>query len=300
MPKNVDCITDQGRNTMKKILTRLVAIMLMVLPLVLADPTHFSIGQANDAKVTNSLGMAFVLVPAGNFTMGSPKEEPGRGSSETRHTVTISRPFYMQSTEVTVQQWQHIMGRRFFGGQKGSGDMPAVQVSWHDARKFIKRLNALGEGTYRLPTDAEWEYAARAGSRTPFSWGKEIDCSRAMYANNRRRSNECGDHVRSMGFKSDQPAPVKSYSPNAWGLFDMHGNVWEWCQDRFDPDRHWHGLYQQDQLTDPVVNDTGENRIRRGGSWFGRGTSCRSANRTYSHPGIRYKTTGFRLVRNVG
>ncbi len=247
--------------------------------------------------IKNSLGMTFVLIPAGQFTMGSPADEPGRGTSEKQYQVTISRPFFMQATEVTVGQWQQVMGKRLLGGPKGPATMPVVRVSWHDVMKFIKKLNSLGEGTYRLPTDAEWEYAARAGSETAYAWGSEITCDQAMYSNNSRRSNQCVKTNQKKGLKSDAAAPVKSYAPNSWGLFDMHGNVWEWCKDRFDTDIHWQGLYREKQLTDPEVKDTGENRIRRGGSWFGGATSCRSANRTYSNPGIRYKTTGFRLVR---
>ena len=273
--------------------------MLWVLPLLLGAPVLLKAGDAREALVTNSLGMTFVLIPAGTFTMGSPKDEPGRGTSEKQHQVTISQPFYMQATEVTVDQWQKMMGRRMFGGRKGAGDLPVVRVSWHDVMEFIKKINSREEGSYRLPTDAEWEYAARAGTTTAFNWGTNITCNRAMYANNTRRDNTCVKHAQSLGLKPDQPAPVKSYLPNAWGLFDMHGNVWEWCQDRFDPDEHWNGLYPSERLIDPVIKGSGSNRIRRGGSWFGGGRACRSANRTYSHPGIRYKTTGFRLVRDA-
>ncbi len=274
-------------------------ITSMFFLLVFAASIGIDTGWTQPTTFSNSIGMEFVLIPAGTFTMGSPKNEKGRGTSEARHNVTISHPFYIQSTEVTIEQWRQVMGRRLFGGPKGPDHLPVVRISWYDAIKFIKRLNLHGEGTYRLPTDAEWEYAARAGSTTAYSWGPDIDCSRAMYSNNPNKSNKCVDHVRSMGLKENMPAPVKNYPPNTWGLYDMHGNVWEWCQDGFDPDRHRLDPYTTYKLTDPIISTSAGNRIRRGGSWFGGGRSCRSANRTYSHPSVRYRTTGLRLVRNI-
>jgi len=258
-----------------------------------------SIVQAQDATYTNPLGMEFVLIPAGTFIMGSPKSEKGRGTSEARHHVRISHPFYIQSTEVTIKQWREVMGRRFLSDPKISEQLPMVKVSWYDAVKFIGQMNRRNEGTYRLPTDAEWEYAARAGTTTAYSWGPNIDCTRAMYSNNPNKFNQCVDYVRSLGLKDGRPAPVKSYPPNEWGVYDMHGNVWEWCQDGFDPYRHRLDPYQSYELVDPLISASGGNRIRRGGSWFGSGRSCRSANRTYSHPSVRYRTTGFRLVREI-
>jgi sulfatase modifying factor 1 len=241
---------------------------------------------------TNTLGMTFVLIPSGTFTMGSPPEEPFRGSSEIRHQVTISKPFYMQTTEVTVKQWHAIMGRRMFDFQEGLDNMPVTRVSWFDCIKFIERLNRLGQGRYRLPTEAEWEYAARAGTSTAYSWGDTIDCDKAMYENNSLKDDKCQLHIKSKRLQIDQPAPVKSYAPNAWGLYDMHGNVWEWCRD-------WYGEYGQTPVTDPSGPESGSMRIRRGGSWFKYGYSCRSANRSFGNPATRYRTTGFRLVREI-
>ena len=245
---------------------------------------------ASEKVFRNSLGMEFVLIPAGTFIMGSPQDEPHRSKSEVQHPVTITRPFYMQTTEVTLKQWWAIMGKRFFGRRKGTDDMPVTKVSWHDCMKFIKKLNAQKEGVYRLPTEAEWEYACRAGTPTAYSWGNRIDCSRAMYGNNSRKSGECLKYLKSREMAVDGSAPVKSYPPNAWGLYDMHGNVWEWCI-------HWHGDYPARAVTNPIGPDSGTRKIRRGGSWFGDGYSCRSANRNVGHPASRYRTTGFRLVR---
>jgi formylglycine-generating enzyme required for sulfatase activity len=241
---------------------------------------------------TNTLGIEFVLIPSGTFTMGSPPDESHRGTSEVRHQVTISRPFYMQTTEVTLGQWHSIMGRRLLLPRKGSDNMPATRVSWFDCMKFIKQLNKLGQGKYRLPTEAEWEYAARAGTSTAYSWGGTIDCERAMYGNNSLKEDECQLYFKSIGLPLDHPAPVKSFIPNPWGLYDMHGNIWEWCMD-------WFGNYEKNSVTDPKGPESGTMRIRRGGSWFKYGYSCRSANRSYGHPATRYRTTGFRLVREI-
>ena len=181
------------------------------------------------------------------------------------------------------------MGKRFFGRRKGTDDMPVTRVSWHDCMKFIKKLNAQKKGVYRLPTEAEWEYACRAGTSTAYSWGKWIDCARAMYSNNSMKSGECLKYVKSREMAIDGAAPVKSYPPNAWGFYDMHGNVWEWCI-------QWHGDYPARAVTDPSGPESGSRKIRRGGSWFGHGYLCRSANRNVGHPASRYRTTGFRLV----
>lgn len=262
--------------------------LVLTLGVLLALPVF-----AIEKTFTNSLGMEFVLIPAGSFTMGSPVGEAHRSGDEVLHRVTISKPFYMQTTEVTLRQWRALMGKKLFGRRRGSDNSPVVKVSWHDCMDFIKRLNRLKEGTYRLPTEAEWEYACRAASTTPYSWGKEIDCGRAMYGNNTLKSDQCVDYVKSKGMAVDGPAPVKSYPPNAWGLYDMHGNVWEWCQDRYDP-------YPKGPAIDPGGPDSGTARVRRGGSWFKHGYFCRSANRTYGHPTSRYRTTGFRVVREVG
>ena len=248
--------------------------------------------NALEKTITNSIGMEFVLIADGTFQMGSPQNEPNRRQNEIEHQVTISQPFYMQTTEVTVKQWRAIMGTRFFLKKKGTDDMPVVKVSWQDCIDFIKKLNALNEGVYRLPTEAEWEYACRAGTTSAYAWGKTIDCKDAMYGNNTLKMDVCENYVKSKGLPVDQPAPVKSYKPNAWGLYDMGGNVWEWCQD-------WYGRYGKDAVVDPRGPGSGSDRVRRGGSWYGKGAKCRCANRNLSNPANRYQTTGFRLVREA-
>jgi formylglycine-generating enzyme required for sulfatase activity len=237
----------------------------------------------------NSKNMEFVIIKPGSFLMGSPPEEARRDPDEKQYTVTITRPFYLQVSEVTVDQWRSVMGRSLLGQKKG-GNFPVVKVSWHDCRRFIARLNSMGEGKYRLPTEAEWEYACRAGSSTAFWWGDEIDCKKALYANNSHGVNECSSFAKERGLPAGGPVPVRSYQANPWGLYDMHGNVWEWCSD-------WYGPYPAGEAFDPAGPSEGSRKVRRGGSWFKHGYLCRSANRTFAHPASRYDTVGLRLVK---
>ena len=245
--------------------------------------------QALEKKISNSLGMEFLLIPPGTFVMGSPQTEANRQPDEVPHSVTFTQPFYLQSTEVTVDQWKALMGEGWLRGPKGPGTTPVTNISWHDCMAFLKRLNEKKEGVYRLPTEAEWEYACRAGSTTAYAWGETIECSQAMFSNNTLKSKECLDYVRAKGLSVDDPAPVKSYAPNAWGIYDMHGNLWEWCQD-------WFGRYTFAYQVNPRGPLTGSFKIRRGGSWFKYDYFCRSANRNFGHPAARYQTTGFRVV----
>jgi sulfatase modifying factor 1 len=262
------------------------AALLMILILGSAP------GHALEPRVQNDLRMEFVLIPAGTFLMGSPQDEPNRNADEVQHNVSISRPFYIQTTEVTLGQWWAVMGQRMFGARKGPENAPVTSVSWFDTQEFINKLNAGGESHYRLPTEAEWEFACRAGAMTAYAWGNTIDCTKAMYANNPVKSEKCLPFAKSRGLPVGGPAPVKCYRPNRWGIYDMHGNVWEWCQD-------WHAPYETKDAVDPCGPSSGEFRIRRGGSWYRFGYYCRSANRNFGHPAARYRTTGFRLVREA-
>lgn len=256
--------------------------------LLLLLPTRIPAEEERDV-VINAVGMEFVYIEPGTFMMGSPEDERFRSESEVLHHRTIEEAFYMQTTPVTIGQWQAVMGRRWFLGRRGDSDTPVTRVSWHEAMGFINELNKRKDDTYRLPTEAEWEYAARAGTTTPYPWGDEIDCSRAMYANNRMRVDDCVSYVRSIGLVPNEPAPVKTYPPNPWGLYDMHGNVWEWIADCF-------GAY-----TEPEDQEWFEctRRVRRGGSWFSHGYQARSANRAYAHPAAKFRTTGFRVVKEA-
>jgi len=246
---------------------------------------------ATEKIVIKDLGMEFVKIPSGSFVMGSPPDEPFRDTSEPQHRVVISEPFFMQTSEVTLAQWQNVMGKKFFSRRKGPGQSPVTQVSWHDTQDFINKLNRFVEGafTFRLPTEAEWEYAARGGTQTAYPWGNEITCSAAMFGNNRSKSGACVEYHETRDIPVNQPGRVKRYAPNAFGLYDMHGNVWEWVQD-------WYGEYRTGTVTDPKGPPKGTMRVKRGGSWFRYGHSCRSANRATAHPASRLQTTGFRLV----
>jgi formylglycine-generating enzyme required for sulfatase activity len=206
--------------------------------------------------------------------------------------VTIDRPFYMQTTEVTVKQWRDIMGTPLVFKKMGADNMPVTNVSWDDCMEFLKKLNGRKEGVYRLPTEAEWEYACRGGSTSIYGWGDTIDCSKAMYANNTLKTGDCLKFVKTKGLATDEAAPVGSYAPSPWELYDMVGNVWEWCSD-------WYGPYQNEAAVDPKGPGSGSEKVRRGGSWYGPWQRCRCANRNFSHPASRYQTTGFRLVREA-
>ena len=215
----------------------------------------------------------FVQICPGTFIMGSPDSEAGRHSAEgPQHPVTISKAYEVQATEVTQPQWQAVMGsnpsRNRFHSQA-----PVEQVSWNDVQAFIGKLNALGDGYhYRLPTEAEWEYAARAGWAGPFAGRGAL--AMAWYDQNSLYESH----------------PVATKEPNDWGLYDMHGNVIEWAQD------YW-GYYSSSAVTDPVGPTSGSYRVVRGGGWSSTWGDCRSADRYLVSPDARSSQIGFRLLR---
>jgi formylglycine-generating enzyme required for sulfatase activity/tRNA A-37 threonylcarbamoyl transferase component Bud32 len=231
--------------------------------------------------ITNSLGMKFAWIPPGAFLMGSPKEETQRQDNEAQHRVTLSRGFYLGVHLVTQEQWQAVMGNNpsYFKGEK---NLPVDQVSWEDCQEFVKKLRDEDKKAYRLPTEAEWEYACRAGTKTPFWFGDTISTDQANYY---------GNHIYGNGKKGvdrQKTTPVGSFSANAWGLYDTHGNLWEWCQD-------WLGDYPQNDVVDPQGSVNGEHRVLRGGSWDLIPEHCRSAYRYGNGPGNRSYRIGFRL-----
>ncbi len=256
---------------------------------------------------TNSIGMEFVKIPAGSFLMGTPdppspncpRDDPFTERNESQeclnawersrphksetpqHRVTISQAFYMGKYEVTQEQWYKVMGNNpsYFKSERVGGDSrrhPVEQVSWHDAQAFIRRLNEMEpERTYRLPTEAEWEYACRAG--TTGDYAGNLDSMEWYRDNSGKRTH-----------------PVGQKQPNAFGLYDMHGNVMEWCED------HWHDNYDRapnDGSAWTDISATGSYRVNRGGGWSNGAVSCRSADRNRDSPGDRYGILGFRLVR---
>jgi formylglycine-generating enzyme required for sulfatase activity len=235
-------------------------------------------------KFTNSLGMEFVYIEPGSFMMGSPSDETERDDDETQHKVTLTQGYFLQTTELTQGQWKEIMGNNPSSFKDCGANCPVERVSWNDVQDFIKKLNQReSQYNYRLPTEAEWEYAARAGTTTPFSFGRTLSTDQANYNGN----YPYGDG--SKGIYRKETTPAKSFPPNAWGLYDMHGNVWEWCRDRY-------GEYPSGNVTDPQGPPSGAYRVLRGGSWVGDAGSCRSANRGRGVPGNRSSNLGFRLV----
>jgi len=230
--------------------------------------------------------MNFVYIKPGIFMMGSPKDEPERNEVERQHRVAFIQGFYMQATEVTQKQWKAVMGDNP-SHFKECGNCPVETVSWDDVQEFIKRLNDIEKtDSYRLPTEAEWEYAARAGSETAYCFGNDAaDLGKyAWYSEN----SEGKTH------------PVAQKEPNAWSLYDMHGNVWEWCQDWYDDYPFVYSILMGDILMDPTGPDTGSYRVRRGGSSFFSASYCRSAYRiSLPPPGNRDRGLGFRLVREA-
>ena len=238
-----------------------------------------------DGGIVNSIDMKFMHIPAGSFTMGSPPDDPSRASDERQHKVTISKPFYLQTTEVTQGQWVRVMGNNPSYFNNCGNDCPVERVSWIDAQEFIRRLNQM-EGTdkYRPPTEAEWEYACRAGTTTPFYTGNCVSTDQANYEGNHPMPG-CPE-----GKYRQTVLRVGSFEPNAWGLYDMHGNVWEWCQD-------WYGEYSRGHVIDPTGPSSGETRVLRGGSWNLFARDLRSANRNGGDQDSRGNVAGFRVAR---
>ena len=239
--------------------------------------------EAREKTITNSFGMEFVYIPPGTFIMGSPEDEPGRFDGETQHQVTLTQGFYMQTTEMTQGQWKTVMGNNIAWFNNCGDDCPADNVSWFDVKNFIDELNTRNEGTYRLPTEAEWEYAARSGTETAFASGEITETEDGHDPN----LDSMGWYIYNSGY---EPQPVAQKKPNAWGLYDMHGNVWEWVSD-------WYGDYPDSEVTDPKGPSSGEFRVLRGGCWANLARGCRSANRYKYDPEKRIYYIGFRLVR---
>ncbi len=237
----------------------------------------------------NSIGMKLVPIPAGSFTMGSPTSEKDRGTDEGQVRVTITRPFLIGRTVVTKAQWKTVMRSEPWKGQRcvaAGDDAPAVYVDWHDAVAFCRKLTALERAAgwlekgehYRLPTEAEWEYACRAGTSTPWSFGSD--------------ARRLGDHAWYYGntdARREQYAHrVGRKKPNAWGLCDMHGNVYEWCSDWYKP-----ALAGGEDPQGPASAAT---KVLRGGGWGYDPARCRSADRNKNDPSFTDFSGGFRVV----
>lgn len=236
-------------------------------------------------ELRNSIGMEFVLIEAGTFEMGSPTTEPERDDDETLYTVTLSQPFYLGKYEVTQGQWEAVMGDNPSYSSGCGRTCPVEQVSWEDTQEFIALLNQReGAETYRLPTEAEWEYAARAGTQTAYHFGNT--------ASNLESYAWCSYSTLADLFflETTSSRSVGQKRPSAWILYDMYGNVWEWTAD-------WYGDYPRGAVTDPRGPSTSAGRVIRGGSWLDTAHDCRAANRGWHSPASHYIALGFRLAR---
>ncbi len=226
------------------------------------------------------LNLELMPIPVGTFVMGSPNDEEGRDDGiGPRSTVTITKPFWLGKTEVTQSQWKAVMGNnpsRFKGD-----DLPVEQVSWNDAVAFCEKLNEVARDTlpdgyhYTLPTEAQWEYACRAGTTTRFYYGDD--------------DNQLGNYAWYHDNKSLKTQPVGEKLPNGWGLYDIHGNVWEWCLDRY-------GDYTGGSVSDPQGPQSGPDRVNRGGSWRDIARYCRSVFRYGYRPDRTSSRLGFRVA----
>lgn len=248
----------------------------------------FCLTACDDTSYTNSLGMTFNLIPSGTFLMGSPEDEPGRSAYvETQHEVTLTQEFYIQTTEVTQGQWKSVMGSNPAHFSECGDNCPVEMVSLIDVQEFIEKLNSRGEGTYGLPTEAQWEYAARAGSTTAFPSGNLTVGNCDFDENLDAIGWYCGNSERSTH-------PVAQKQPNEWGLFDTHGNVMEWVQDYYDGYQD----YSPTPVVDPKGPDTNEwdTHWVRGGNWDLVSRACRSASRAYFADDLPQSKVGFRLI----
>ncbi len=228
--------------------------------------------------------MEFVLVPGGKFQMGSPEDEKGRWDNEgPQHWVTI-KPFLMGKYPVTQKVWKDVMGNEPWSGKsyvKEGDDYPAVYISWNDCKEFCKKTGL------QLPSEAQWEYACRAGTTTRFYWGDDLDYMEiGKYAWYDENAWDVGEkYAHKVGQKL----------PNAFGLYDMSGNVWEWCEDS------WHNSYKGAPADGTAWTiGSSSDRVNRGGSWNSYGRYCRSAGRDGNSPGVRLFDLGVRFVAPLG
>jgi formylglycine-generating enzyme required for sulfatase activity len=269
-----------------------------------------------DEAITNSLGMRFILIRPGGFTMGSPAGESGRLNDETQHHVRLTMRYFMQSTEVTMGQFKKFVESTDYeteaekaGGCWTAGDgrrwtqtpgtswqnpgladmeenLPVMCVTWNDAAAFAQWLSRKERRTYRLPTEAEWEYAGRAGLSTPFSTGRCLSTDEANYGRIGPAYKRC---TTVFGNTRGRPVNVGSLTPNPWKLHNIHGNVSEWCRD-------WYGRYPSGRVTNPTGPGSGTERVMRGGHWQADAAGCRSARRWRFPPNLASDAVGFRLV----
>lgn len=245
-----------------------------------------SAGTVKTISLSGDVRLNLVWCPAGTFLIGSPESELDRDSNETQHQVTLTEGFWIGQCEVTKGQWYAIMGTKPWESQDNSLDdidSPACNISWNDAQLFVTTLSAVLGGEFALPTEAEWEYACRAGTTTRFYWGDDLEYTEignyAWYYTNTDGASEAYAHV------------VAQKTPNLWGVYDMIGNVAEWCSDWYKAD-----LGDGDEI-DPDGPESGTDKIQRGGSWSSYSNNCRSANRTHKDPELSNVRYGVRIIQ---
>lgn len=231
-------------------------------------------GRTKTITLPGGAEMEMIYCAPGSFMMGSPEDEEGRCSNETQHKVTLTRGFWLGKYPVTQSQWKSVM--RGNSSQFKGDDNPVDSVSWDDCKKFIKKINSRSGFTARFPTEAEWEYACRAGGGEAYSGTGDLD-EMGWY----------GENIYGITH------PVGEKKPNDWGFYDMHGHVMEWCAD-------WYGSYPTKAVTDPEGPASGSNRVRRGGSCTYYASCCRSACRNYNNPSDGSEKDGFRLCCSAG
>ena len=233
-----------------------------------------------------SINYKMVYIPPGAFMMGSPPSEEGRFDDEEQHKVTLTKGFFIGVTEITIEQWKKVMGYNPRQSKNIGKNHPVEMVSWNKCQAFIMKLNRLEKSRrYRLPTEAEWEYACRAGSSSAFSNGDiaQAECGREPSLD--KVGWYCGN-------TKEETQPVAKKGPNVWGLYDMHGNAWEWCQD-------WYAKYPPGHSINPKGPVTGSSRVFRSGGWGLSARSCRSAFRDKYALDLKCKFLGFRLAREA-
>jgi formylglycine-generating enzyme required for sulfatase activity len=243
--------------------------------------------KPGDTWTESKTGMEFVWVPGGRFMMGSPQDEEGHLAHEGPVHEVVVNDFWMGKYQVNQKEWKIIMGEN--PSHFKTGDRyPVESVSWDDCQTYIRQLNARSKHEFRLPTEAEWEYACRAGTTTPFYFGKTITTDQANYDGN----NPYANSKRSI--HRGKTTLVDHFKPNAFGLHDMHGNVWEWCEDVYDEN-----AYTKHAKRNPIIQEGGSDRVLRGGGWSNSARNLRSASRFGDYSGFRFFNSGFRLLENL-
>jgi formylglycine-generating enzyme required for sulfatase activity len=246
-------------------------------------------GQPLEKKIdiSSEVNMVVVFIPAGEFEMGSPMDEIKRDDDEGQHHIKLTKPFYMGKFEVTQLQYREIMSEN--PSKFGGDNLPVENVSWYEAARFLKKLSDKTNLKFRLPTEAEWEYACRAGTTTAFNTGTTIDSDFANY----EATTPYANGIIGKDLKSTNK--VGSYAPNAFGLCDMHGNVWEWCNDFYDNE-----YYKVTPTVDPQGPQVNKgDKVMRGGAWNERPNKCRSADRNNRGPKTNQPIIGFRVVMDI-